>query len=61
MSIKILLDECLPKKLKYRIEELNPDFSAITVPEVGWASISNGKLLKKAEQEFDIFVTRTGI
>jgi len=23
MIIKILLDECLPKKLKYRIEELN--------------------------------------
>jgi len=45
------------KNLKYRIEELNPDFSAITVPEAGWASISNSKLLKKTEQEFDIFVT----
>lgn len=48
MSIKILLDECLPKKLKYRIEELNPDFSTKTVPDAGWASISNGKLLAKA-------------
>ena len=57
MIIKILLDECLPKKLKYRIEELDPDFFAKTVPEVGWASISNGKLLEKAEEEFDVFVT----
>lgn len=57
MMIRILLDECLPKKLKYRIEELAPDFSAKTVPEAGWASISNGKLLEKAEQEFDVFVT----
>lgn len=57
MMIRILLDECLPKKLKYRIEELDPDFSAKTVPEAGWASISNGKLLEKAESEFDVFVT----
>ena len=57
MIIKILLDECLPKKLKYRIDELDPAFSAKTVPEAGWASLSNGKLLKKAEEEFDVFVT----
>ncbi|SHF78780.1 hypothetical protein SAMN05443144_11364 [Fodinibius roseus] len=37
MMIRILLDECLPKKLKYRIEELDPDFSAKTVPAAGWA------------------------
>ncbi len=46
MTIKVLLDECLPKKIKYRIEELDPDFSAKTVPEAGWAGISNGKLLE---------------
>lgn len=57
MMIRILLDECLPKKLKYRIEELDPDFSAKTVPEAGWASISNGKLLEKAEKEFNVFIT----
>ncbi len=32
--IKILLDECLPKKLKYRIEELDLDFFAKTTPEM---------------------------
>lgn len=36
MSIKILLDECLPMKLKYRIEELDPAFFAKTVPDAGW-------------------------
>jgi len=44
--IKILLDECLPKKLKFRIEELDPDFSAINTPEMGWASLS--KLMSRA-------------
>ena len=57
MSIKILLDECLPKKLKYRIEELDPDFFALTVPEMDWASESDGDLLPKAEKDFDVFVT----
>lgn len=57
MIIKILLDECLPKKLKYRVEELDPDFFAKTAPEMGWASISNGKLLEKAEEEFDVFIS----
>lgn len=57
MSIKILLDECLSKKLKYRIEELDPDFVVITVPEMNWDSFPDGKLLTKAEKEFDVFVT----
>jgi len=35
MIIKILLDECLPKKLKYRIEELDSDFFVNTTPEMG--------------------------
>jgi predicted nuclease of predicted toxin-antitoxin system len=55
--IKILLDECLPKKLNYRIEDLDPDFFAKTTPEKGWASLSNGELLSVAENEFDVFIT----
>jgi hypothetical protein len=31
--IKILMDECLPKKLKYRIEELEPNFFVKTTPD----------------------------
>lgn len=55
--INFLLDECLPKKLKYRIDELNPDFETTTVPEMNWAGMSDKKLLFKAEKEFDVFIT----
>lgn len=51
--MKVLLDECLPKKLKH---EVNAEF-VTTVPEAGWASIQNGTLLRLAEQEFDVFLT----
>jgi hypothetical protein len=54
MIIKILLDEYLPKKLKYRIEELDPDFFVNTVPEMGWAGAKDGTLLTKAEKDFDV-------
>lgn len=49
MRIKILLDKCLPKKLKYRIEELDPDFFVHTVPEMGWTGEQDGTLLTNAE------------
>jgi hypothetical protein len=32
--IKVLMDECLPKKLKYRIAELDSIFFVKTTPEV---------------------------
>ena len=37
--MKILFDECLPKKLKY--EFLNQEIKA--VPEIGWAGKTNGE------------------
>ena len=49
----ILLDECLPRKLKRSLSE----HSVVTVPEQGWASIKNGALLRLAEPVFDIFIT----
>jgi len=52
--MKVLLDECLPRKLKHNVRA---DFVR-TVPEMGWASIENGALLRLAEPEFDIFLTR---
>jgi hypothetical protein len=51
--MKVLLDECLPKKLK---AEVIAEF-VTTVPEAGWASIQNGTLLRLAEKEFDVFLT----
>ena len=52
--MRVLLDECLPRKLKY---DVRADFVR-TVPEMGWASIENGELLRLAASEFDIFLTR---
>jgi predicted nuclease of predicted toxin-antitoxin system len=51
--MKVLLDECLPKKLKHEIEA---DFVQ-TVPEAGWASKKNGELLRLAEANFDVLLT----
>lgn len=55
MIVRILPDEYLPKKLKYRIEELDPEFVVKTTPEMGWASLSNGDLLSASETKFDVF------
>jgi hypothetical protein len=51
--VRILLDECLPKRLKREL--LGHD--AWTVPEMGWASKRNGELLTLAEGQFDVFLT----
>src|SRR5689334_2990925 len=51
--MNVLLDECLPRKLKRELA----DHRVVTVPEMGWASIKNGALLRLAESVFDIFVT----
>lgn len=51
--MKVLLDECLPRKLK---REIQAD-EAKTVPEMGWAGTKNGKLLRLVEQEFDVLLT----
>lgn len=54
--IKILLDECLPKKLIYRIRELDENFFVKTTPDMGWAGLTNGELLAISENEFDVFI-----
>jgi len=50
---RVLLDENLPRQLKRELH----GFEVLTVAELGWAGIKNGKLLRLAEAEFDIFVT----
>ena len=52
--MRVLLDESLPRKLKH---DVRADLVG-TVPEMGWASIENGALLRLAETEFDVFLTR---
>ncbi|MEO6328925.1 MAG: DUF5615 family PIN-like protein [Ginsengibacter sp.] len=52
--MKILLDECITKHLKPHLTE----YEVVTVRELGWSGIKNGKLLALCvEQEFDIFLT----
>jgi predicted nuclease of predicted toxin-antitoxin system len=51
--VRILLDECLPKRLKQDLV----GHEARTVPEMGWASKENGDLLMLAEGHFDVFLT----
>jgi hypothetical protein len=52
-SPRVLLDECLPKKLKH--EFVNCDVSTVT--EMGWAGKKNGELMNAAGGHFDIFIT----
>ncbi len=51
--MNVLLDECLPRKLKYAL----PGHNVLTVPEMGWAGTRNGDLLRLAETAFDVFIT----
>jgi hypothetical protein len=53
--MRVLLDECLPKDLAREI----PGHVVKTVPQAGWASISNGKLLRLIADsgKFDVFLT----
>jgi predicted nuclease of predicted toxin-antitoxin system len=51
--MKILIDECLPKKLKHAFV----GHEVHTVPEAGWASKKNGELLRLMTGVFDVFIT----
>jgi predicted nuclease of predicted toxin-antitoxin system len=51
--MKVLLDECTPLLLQRRL----PECAISTVQECGWSGIKNGELLRRAEKEFDVFIT----
>ena len=52
--MKILLDECVPKKLKPYLN----DFEVFSVSEMGWSGVKNGKLLSLcSDHGFNIFLT----
>lgn len=51
--MRILIDECLPKKLKREL----PGHDVMTVQERGWSSKKNGELLRLLQGEFDVFLT----
>jgi len=51
--VKILLDECIDRRPARDLK----GHTVKTVPQMGWATIKNGRLLALAEEDFDIFVT----
>ena len=51
--MRILLDECVPKRLR----SLITGHDVISVPDAGWAGVKNGDLLVKATTGFDVFLT----
>jgi predicted nuclease of predicted toxin-antitoxin system len=54
--MKLLLDEQLPTKLKYRFSELGHE--TFTVRDMNWLGKKNGELLNLISKEnFDVFVT----
>ncbi|MEO8306965.1 MAG: DUF5615 family PIN-like protein [Pseudomonadota bacterium] len=51
--MRVLLDECVPKRLRRDL----PGHDVVTVVEMGWSGVKNGKLLALAAAEFDCFLT----
>ena len=51
--MKVLLDECVP----WPMHRLFVGHDCTTAQKRGWGGISNGDLLRKAEGEFELFVT----
>ena len=52
--MRVLLDECLPRKLKFSFSE----HECLTVPEIGLSGIVNGQLLFEAESlGFEVLIT----
>lgn len=55
--MRVLLDECLPRRLKRELS----GHQVYTVPEIGWAGVKNGALLRLIQDAaFDVFVTIDG-
>lgn len=51
--MKILLDECVPFKLKAVLQ----GHHVYSVHMMGWSGIKNGDLIARADSQFDIFIT----
>ena len=55
--MKVLLDECLPKRLKLELR----GHEASTVQEMGWAGVKNGALMSLIQTAgFQVFLTIDG-
>jgi len=54
--MRVILDECLPKRLAREI----PGHNVLTSPMAGWSGIKNGELLRRISGNFDVFITIDG-
>lgn len=54
--MRILIDECLPRKLKREL----PEHDVRTVQEMKGSGLKNGALLRRMDGQFDIFITIDG-
>ena len=54
--MRILLDE----NLDWRLEKFLPGHEVKSVPRLGWAGLKNGKLLARAQENFDVLITMDG-
>ena len=52
--MRLLLDECLPKRLKSALRDA---CEVATVQEAGWAGLADGDLLECAQGRFDLLLT----
>lgn len=54
--MKVLLDENIPKRLKYRL--LESRYEVYAVRDMSWVGLKDNELLKKASEDgFDVFIT----
>lgn len=51
--MRILIDECLDWRLCHALSS----HDCTSVQKIGWSGLTNGALLEKAEQDFDVFIT----
>jgi hypothetical protein len=51
--MRVVLDECLPRRLGLELS----GHLVSTVPQEGWAGLSNGKLLARIQGNHDAFIT----
>jgi predicted nuclease of predicted toxin-antitoxin system len=54
--VRILLDE----NLNWRLEQFLPGHEVKSVPRIGWAGLKNGRLLARAQDNFDVLITMDG-
>jgi predicted nuclease of predicted toxin-antitoxin system len=53
--MKLLLDECVPRRIKFLLAR--EGLICETVQDAGWSGKENGELLALAEQQYEVLVT----